>query len=42
MAGIVPGVGTPQSLMLNSPAEDYSKHADIDAKGRRLPIFAIS
>lgn len=36
MADIVLGVGTSHSPMLNSPAEDYSKHAEIDAKGRRL------
>ena len=36
MAEIVLGVGTSHSPMLNSPAEDYFKHAEIDAKGRRL------
>jgi Catalytic LigB subunit of aromatic ring-opening dioxygenase len=36
MADIVMGLGTSHSPMLNSPAEDYPKHAEIDAKGRRL------
>ena len=36
MADIVLGLGTSHSPMLNSPAEDYPKHAEIDAKGRRL------
>lgn len=36
MADIVLGLGTSHSPMLNSPAEDYPKHAAIDAQGRRL------
>lgn len=36
MADIVLGIGTSHSPLLNSPAEDYPKHADIDAKGRKL------
>ena len=36
MADIVLGLGTSHSPMLNSPAEDYPKHAAIDAKGRKL------
>jgi len=36
MPDIVLGVGTSHSPMLNSPAEDYPKHAEIDASGRRL------
>ena len=36
MAEIVLGIGTSHSPLLNSPAEDYPKHAEIDAKGRRL------
>jgi 3-O-methylgallate 3,4-dioxygenase len=36
MAEIVLGIGTSHSPMLNSPAEDYPKHAEIDASGRRL------
>ena len=36
MVDIVLGLGTSHSPMLNSPAEDYPKHAAIDAKGRRL------
>jgi hypothetical protein len=36
MADIVLGLGTSHSPMLNSPAEDYPKHAEIDAGGRRL------
>jgi hypothetical protein len=36
MAQIVLGVGTSHSPLLNSPAEDYPKHAEIDAKGRKL------
>ncbi len=36
MAHIVLGIGTSHSPMLNSPAEDYPKHAEIDAAGRKL------
>jgi hypothetical protein len=36
MAEIILGIGTSHSPLLNSPAEDYAKHAEIDAKGRRL------
>jgi 3-O-methylgallate 3,4-dioxygenase len=36
MPDIVLGLGTSHSPMLNSPAEDYPKHAEIDARGRRL------
>ena len=36
MAEIVLGIGTSHSPLLNSPPEDYPKHAEIDAKGRRL------
>src|SRR5688572_19252964 len=36
MADIVLGVGTSHSPLLNSPPEDYPKHAEIDAKGRKL------
>jgi catalytic LigB subunit of aromatic ring-opening dioxygenase len=36
LAQIVFGVGTSHSPLLNSPAEDYPKHAAIDAKGRKL------
>ncbi len=36
MAEIVLGVGTSHSPLLNSPAEDYPKHAQIDASGRKL------
>lgn len=36
MADIVLGIGTSHSPLLNSPAEDYPKHAEIDASGRRL------
>jgi 3-O-methylgallate 3,4-dioxygenase len=36
MADIVLGVGTSHSPLLNSPAEDYPRHAEIDAKGRKL------
>jgi hypothetical protein len=36
MADIVLGIGTSHSPLLASPAEDYPKHAEIDAKGRRL------
>ena len=36
MAEIVLGIGTSHSPLLNSPAEDYPKHAEIDAAGRKL------
>ncbi|HTP84915.1 MAG TPA: extradiol ring-cleavage dioxygenase [Alphaproteobacteria bacterium] len=36
MARIVLGIGTSHSPMLASPPEDYPRHAEIDAKGRRL------
>jgi 3-O-methylgallate 3,4-dioxygenase len=36
MASIVLGVGTSHSPLLASPAEDYPKHAEIDAGGRKL------
>lgn len=36
MAEIVLAIGTSHSPMLASPPEDYPKHAEIDAKGRRL------
>lgn len=36
MADIVLGIGTSHSPLLNSPAEDYPRHAEIDASGRRL------
>jgi 3-O-methylgallate 3,4-dioxygenase len=36
MAKIVLGIGTSHSPLLNSPAEDYPKHAEIDASGRKL------
>lgn len=36
MANIVLGIGTSHSPLLNSPAEDYPKHAAIDASGRKL------
>jgi hypothetical protein len=36
MADIVLGIGTSHSPLLNSPAEDYAKHAAIDASGRKL------
>jgi hypothetical protein len=36
VAEIVLGIGTSHSPLLNSPAEDYAKHAEIDAKGRKL------
>jgi 3-O-methylgallate 3,4-dioxygenase len=35
-ADIVLAIGTSHSLLLNSPAEDYPKHAVIDASGRKL------
>jgi hypothetical protein len=36
MADIVLGIGTSHSSLLNSPTEDYPKHAAIDAFGRKL------
>ncbi len=36
MAEIVLAIGTSHSPLLASPPEDYPKHADIDAKGRKL------
>ena len=36
MADIVLGVGSSHSPLLNSPAEDYPRHAEIDASGRKL------
>jgi Catalytic LigB subunit of aromatic ring-opening dioxygenase len=36
MAHIVLAIGTSHSPLLNSPAEDYAKHAAIDASGRKL------
>ena len=36
MARIVLGVGVSHSPLLNSPAEDYVKHAEVDAGGRML------
>ncbi len=36
MAKIVLAVGTSHSPLLASPPEDYPKHAEIDAKGRKL------
>ena len=36
MADIVLAIGTSHSPLLNSPAEDYAKHAAIDASGRKL------
>jgi hypothetical protein len=36
MGDIVLGIGTSHSPLLNSPAEDYPKHAAIDASGRKL------
>ena len=36
MAAIVLGVGASHSPLLNSPAEDYPKHAEVDAGGRKL------
>ena len=35
-ADIVLAIGTSHSPLLNSPAEDYAKHAAIDASGRKL------
>lgn len=36
MAQLVLAVGTSHSPLLASPPEDYEKHAEIDAKGRKL------
>jgi Catalytic LigB subunit of aromatic ring-opening dioxygenase len=36
MADIVLAIGTSHSPLLNSPAEDYPRHAEIDAAGRKL------
>jgi 3-O-methylgallate 3,4-dioxygenase len=36
MADIVLGIGTSHSPLLATPPEDYPKHAEIDAKGRKL------
>ena len=36
MADIVLAIGTSHSPLLASPPEDYPKHAEIDAKGRKL------
>ena len=36
MAEIVVGIGASHSPLLNSPAEDYPKHAEKDAEGRPL------
>lgn len=36
MADLVLGVGSSHSPLLNSPAEDYPRHAEIDAGGRKL------
>ena len=36
MAKLVLAVGTSHSPLLASPPEDYPKHAEIDAKGRKL------
>ena len=36
MADIVLGIGSSHSPLLNSPAEDYPRHAEIDASGRKL------
>ena len=36
MGDIVLAIGTSHSPLLNSPAEDYPKHAAIDASGRKL------
>jgi 3-O-methylgallate 3,4-dioxygenase len=36
MADIVLGIGTSHSPLLNSPAEDYAKHAEIDMTKRKL------
>lgn len=36
MAQLVLGVGSSHSPLLNSPPEDYPRHAEIDASGRKL------
>jgi 3-O-methylgallate 3,4-dioxygenase len=36
MADLVLGIGTSHSPLLASPPEDYPKHAEIDASGRKL------
>jgi hypothetical protein len=36
MGRIVLGVGSSHSPLLNSPAEDYARHAEVDASGRKL------
>ena len=36
MAKLVLGIGSSHSPLLNSPPEDYPKHAEIDASGRKL------
>ena len=36
MPDIVLAIGTSHSPLLNSPPEDYPKHAAIDASGRKL------
>jgi hypothetical protein len=36
MADLVLAIGTSHSPLLNSPADDYPKHAAIDASGRKL------
>jgi len=36
MADIVLGIGTSHSPLLASPPEDYPRHAEIDASGRKL------
>jgi 3-O-methylgallate 3,4-dioxygenase len=36
MADIVLGIGTSHSPLLNSPAEDYARHAEIDMTKRKL------
>jgi 3-O-methylgallate 3,4-dioxygenase len=36
MAKIVLGIGSSHSPLLNSPPEDYPRHAEIDASGRKL------
>jgi 3-O-methylgallate 3,4-dioxygenase len=36
MADIVLGIGTSHSPMLNTPAEDFARHAEIDATTRKL------
>jgi Catalytic LigB subunit of aromatic ring-opening dioxygenase len=36
MGSMVMGIGTSHSPLLNSPPEDYAKHAEVDASGRKL------